>query len=119
MMKLAAGLLLSSLLLVGAAEIENTPRVAQVVALDECDPATFNAPGAAGADFCKNVALGASTTFAKLLAKAAAGTPDPNWDFEPDALAVKEGTTLSVVNQGGSRTPLRKWRSLAEASLAR
>ena len=101
MMKIAAGLLMSSLLLVGAAEIENPPRVAQVVALDECDPATFNTPGAAGADFCKNVALGASTTFAKLFAKAAAGTPDPNWDFEPDALAVKEGTTLSVVNQGG------------------
>ena len=101
MMKLAAGLLLSSLLLLGAAEIERTPRVAQVVALDECDPATFNAPGAVGADFCKNVALGASTTFAKLLSEAAAGAPDPNWDFEPDALAVKEGTTLSVVNQGG------------------
>jgi plastocyanin len=101
MIKLAAGLLLSSLLLVGAAEIENTPRVAQVVALDECDPATFNAPGAAGPDFCKNVAVGASTKFANLFADAAAGKPDPNWDFEPDALTVKEGTTLSVVNQGG------------------
>ena len=34
-------------------------RVAQVVALDECDPATFNA--AVGEGFCKNVALGAAT----------------------------------------------------------
>ena len=101
MMKLAAGLLLSSLLLVGAAEVENTPRVAQIVALDECDPATFNAPGAVGADFCKNVALGASTKFANLFAEAAKGSPDTNWDFEPDTLTVKEGTTLSVVNQGG------------------
>lgn len=101
MMKLAVGLLLSSLLLVGAAEVENKPRIAQVVALDECDPATFNAPGAAGSDFCKNVAVGASTTFANLFAKAAAGTPDPNWDFEPDAMTIKEGTVLSVVDQGG------------------
>ncbi len=27
---------------------ERSPSVAQVVALDECDPATFNAPSAAG-----------------------------------------------------------------------
>lgn len=101
MIKLAGGLLLTSLLLVGATEMENRPRLAQVVALDECDPATFNASGAAGADFCKNVAIGASTTFANLFAKAAAGTPDPNWDFEPDAMTIKEGTVLSVVDQGG------------------
>jgi plastocyanin len=74
-------------------------RVAQVVALDECDPATFNT--ALGADFCKNVALGASTTLANLLAEAAAGTPDPNWDFEPDTLHIKEGTVVSVTDQGG------------------
>lgn len=74
-------------------------RVAQVVALDECDPATFNA--ALGADFCKNVALGASTTLANLFAEAAAGTPDPNWDFEPDTLKIKEGTVVSVTDQGG------------------
>lgn len=75
------------------------PRVAQVVALDECDPATFNA--ALGADFCKNIALGASTTLANLIAEASAGTPDPNWDFEPDTLKIKEGTVVSVVDQGG------------------
>ena len=74
-------------------------RVAQVVALDECDPATFNA--ALGADFCKNVALGASTTLANLLAEAASGNPDPNWDFEPDTLKIKEGTVVSVTDQGG------------------
>ncbi|MGB8062982.1 MAG: hypothetical protein WCF26_13885 [Candidatus Sulfotelmatobacter sp.] len=78
---------------------DNAPRVAQVVALDECDPTTFNA--AIGPDFCKNIALGYSTTFANLFAEAAAGTPDPNWDFEPDTLKIKEGTVVSVVDQGG------------------
>jgi plastocyanin len=74
-------------------------RSAQIVALDECDPATFNA--ALGPDFCRNVALGASTKLADLFAKAAAGTPDLGWDFEPDILKIKEGTDLSVVDQGG------------------
>lgn len=75
------------------------PPIAQVVALDECDPTTFNA--ALGADFCKNVTLGAFTTLSDLFAKAAANTPDPGWDFEPDIVKIKEGTTLSVVDQGG------------------
>jgi plastocyanin len=73
--------------------------VAQVVALDECDPTTFNA--ALGPDFCKNISLGAFTTLSNLFAEAAAGTPDPNWDFEPDTLQIKEGTTVIVVDQGG------------------
>jgi plastocyanin len=73
--------------------------VAQVVALDECDPVTFNA--ALGPDFCKNISLGAFTTLSDLFAEAAAGTPDPNWDFEPDTLKIKEGTTVSIVDQGG------------------
>src|SRR5258707_15493682 len=73
--------------------------LAQIVALDECDPATFNA--ALGPDFCKNVTLGAFTTFTDLFAKAAAGTPDPNWDFEPDVLHIKKGTPVLVVDQGG------------------
>ena len=80
---------------------DTAPSTAQVVTLDECDPATFNATNAVGPDFCKNVALGAATTFSDLFRKAAAGTPDPNWDFEPDALTVKKGTTINVVNQGG------------------
>jgi plastocyanin len=78
---------------------DNSPSLAQVVALDECDPATFNA--ALGPDFCKNVALGAATKFADLFAKVAKGTPDPGWDFEPDALRISKGTTLVVVDQGG------------------
>ena len=77
----------------------DAPRVAQVVALDECDPSTFNAQ--LGPDFCRNVALGASTTLSDLFAKAANGEPDPGWDFEPDALKIDQGTDLSVVDQGG------------------
>src|SRR3954468_3588169 len=77
----------------------NAPRVAQIVALDECDPSTFNA--ALGPDFCRNVALGASTTLSDLFAKAAGGEPDPGWDFEPDTLKIDQGTDLSVVDQGG------------------
>jgi plastocyanin len=75
----------------------------QFVALDECDPATFNA--VLGPDFCKNVALAAvfpfATTFANLFAEAAAGRPDPNWDFEPDSVTLKKETPIVVVNQGG------------------
>jgi plastocyanin len=84
-----------------------SPNVAQVVALDECDPDTFNAKvkkgglGAGGTGFCHNVALGSATTLPDLLAKAAAGTPDPGWDFEPDELTIEQGTLLSVVDQGG------------------
>ena len=98
---LKLGLVGCCVLFAGWTAEETAPSTAQIVTLDECDPATFNAPNAVGADFCKNVALGAATTFSDLFKKAAAGAPDPNWDFEPDALTVKKGTTINVVNQGG------------------
>jgi plastocyanin len=81
--------------------VQDTPQTTpvQIVALDECDPTTFNA--ALGPDFCKNVTLGAFTTINDLFAKAANGTPDPNWDFEPDTLRIKKGTPIVVVDQGG------------------
>lgn len=96
------GLLVGCLMFAGAMLAlaqENPPSLTQVVALDECDPVTFNA--ALGPDFCKNVTLGAFTTLSNLFAEAAAGTPDPNWDFEPDTVHLKRGNTLSVVDQGG------------------
>jgi plastocyanin len=100
------GLLAGCLMFAGAThalaqekENENPPSVAQVVALDECDPVTFNA--ALGPDFCRNVTLGAFTTLSDLFKKAAAGTPDPGWDFEPDTVHIKKGTTVIVVDQGG------------------
>ena len=83
------------------------PRVAQVVALDECDPVTFNAAlGEEGTGFCHNVTLyglglGFETPLDRLVAEANSGTPDPGWDFEPDQLTIEKGTTLSVVDQGG------------------
>jgi plastocyanin len=77
----------------------NSPGIAQVVALDECDPTTFNA--ALGADECKNIASGFSTTLGNLVAGAETGTPDPGWDYEPDTLTIKQGTVVSAVNQGG------------------
>ena len=93
------GLVICCFLFAGETWEDDRPTVAQVVALDECDPATFNA--ALGPDFCKNVALGAATKFTDLFAKAKAGTPDPNWDFEPDTLNIKKGTILNVFDQGG------------------
>jgi plastocyanin len=81
---------------------EDRPTPVQIVALDECDPATFNA---VLPDFCKNVTLAPvfqfATTFADLFAEAARGAPDPGWDFEPDSVTIKKGTPLIVVNQGG------------------
>lgn len=93
----AVGLMLGSAPTLLAQEDSAAP--AQIVALDECDPTTFNA--VLGPDFCKNVALGSSTTLTDLFAKAAAGTPDPGWDFEPDMVHVKKGTPLMIVDQGG------------------
>ena len=98
------GLLAGCLLFTGpthalAQEKENPQTPVQVVALDECDPATFNA--VLGPAFCHNVALGASTKFKDLFDKAIAGTPDPNWDFEPDIVSIKKGTPIIVVYQGG------------------
>ncbi len=98
---LKLGLLAGCLVFAWAVEDEGRHAPAQVIALDECDPATFNAPTAAGPDFCKNVAVGASTTFADLFSEAAKGSPNPNWDFEPDSMTIKEGTTISAVDQGG------------------
>jgi plastocyanin len=95
---LIAALLLASASFALAQQQTSAP-IAQVVALDECDPATFNM--ALGADFCKNVSLGAFTTLPVLFHEAQTGHPDPKWDFEPDTLEVPEGTVLNVVDQGG------------------
>src|ERR1051326_4139704 len=93
--------LVASLAIFGAipGTAQQKPNLVQIVALDECDPATFNA--VLGPDFCKNVALGFSTTLQDLFSKAGAGMPDPGWDFEPDVVNMDQGTVLSVVDQGG------------------
>ncbi len=79
----------------------DSPTPVQIVAVDECDPASFNDPKVAGPGFCKNVTLGAFTTFDELRRGAKEGTPDPGWDFEPDKLRIKKGTPIIVVDQGG------------------
>jgi hypothetical protein len=76
----------------------------QIVALDECDPDTFNT--ALGPDFCRNVALAklfpdAVTKFDDLVNQAGQGNPPAAWDFEPDDVMKTRGSVLSVVNQGG------------------
>jgi hypothetical protein len=97
---LAGGLMFAgALMFAGGTPEEDPPSLAQVVALDECDPATFNA--ALGPDFCRNVTLGAFTKLSDLFTKAEAGTPDAGWDFEPDTVHMKKGTILDVVDQGG------------------
>jgi plastocyanin len=103
---MAAALLLCPLR--GAAQ-DAPPTPVQIVALDECDPVSFNAstdpstkPGPGlGPDFCRNITLGASTSLSELFALAGKGTPDPGWDFEPDTLKIKKGTPIVVVDQGG------------------
>src|SRR5215469_2380683 len=101
MTKIAFSLIMCCLMFASLTEREDSSGFgsAQIVALDECDPATFNAPNAVGPDFCRNIALGAATTFSDLFAAAQSGNPDPKWDFEPDSLTIKKGTILSVVDQ--------------------
>jgi hypothetical protein len=102
------GLLVGCLMLVGTnlalaqtAPTRRSPILSQsqVVALDECDPTTFNA--ALGPDFCRNISLGYFTTLSDLFSEAQSGHPDPNWDFEPDTVHINHETALSVVDQGG------------------
>lgn len=95
------GLMLAAVL-VAATSAMAQPAPVQIVALDECEPSSFNA--ALGPDFCRNVslaALGFATPLDKLFSLAAAGTPDPGWDFEPDQVSMKKGSVLSVADQGG------------------
>ena len=86
----------------------DSPRVAQIVALDECDPQTFNpALGEEGTGYCHNVTLyglkpfNSEVPLGTLVQEAMDGTPDPGWDFEPDQVTIQKGGTLSVVDQGG------------------
>lgn len=69
--------------------------VAEVVLLDECDPATFNAVLGPGA--CLNVADGAQVKFLDFIASI----PNPSWDNEPNKLTIEKGTTVIATNQGG------------------
>jgi plastocyanin len=111
LMKSTATLLFAGVLMLAATQLiaqQSTPVGAtgavqgtQIIALDECDPTTFNEAPILKPDFCHSVAAGGATTLDELFGSVAQGHPDPGWDFEPDILTVKQGTDLSVVNQGG------------------
>jgi plastocyanin len=100
----------------------NSPGIAQVVALDECEPASFNmALGESGGGFCHNVALatfGYATNLSDLLMGAETGSPDPGWDFEPDQLTIKQGTIVSVVDQGGEPHTFTEVKAFGNGFLA-
>lgn len=70
-------------------------RTERVVALDECDPPTFNAGVRPGT--CVNV--GGNITFDEALAALPAGHED--WLFLPAAARIKKGDAVKVTNQGG------------------
>ena len=86
----------------------------QIVAIDACDPTTFNA--ALEPDFCRNVtfaALGQAVTLSDPFSQAAAGTPNSGWDFAPDAVSVVRGISVSVVNRGGEPHPFTEVQKFA------
>jgi hypothetical protein len=104
-MRLKAGvILIGALGFAVPAAAQGNGGLAQVVALDECEPSSFNmALGESGGGFCHNVALatfGYATSLSDLLMGAENGSPDPGWDFEPDQLTIKQGTVVSVVEPG-------------------
>jgi plastocyanin len=96
-------LIAGSLMLVGSGHAfaqSALPTTAQVVALDECEPSSFNA--VLGEGFCHNVAvLGSAVSLGDLFQQAAAGTPNKGWDFEPDNVTVKNGGNVVLTDQGG------------------
>ena len=100
----------------------NSPGIAQVVALDECDPESFNAAlSESGGGFCHNVSLAAfgyATSLSDLLMGAETGSPDPGWDFEPDQLTIKQGTIVSVVDQGGEPHTFTEVKAFGNGFLA-
>lgn len=64
---------------------------------DSCDPATFNA--ALGAGTC--VGGNGQVTFSQFNATLQATGTVPAWRFDPVALTVEEGASLTVFNLGG------------------
>lgn len=70
----------------------------QIVAIEACDQTTFN------------VALGQAVTLSYPSSQAAASTPNPGWNFAPDAVSVVRGISVSVVNQGGEPHTLPEGR---------
>jgi hypothetical protein len=111
---LAGGLVFAGgLMFAGGTHEEDPPSLAQVVALDECDPGTFNA--ALGPDFCRNVALGAATKLTDLFAKAHAGTPDRAGTSNLTQSTSSKEPLLTYSTRAANLTPSPRWRSSVAA----
>jgi len=95
----------------GAPQDDSNP--VQIVALDECDPESFNKdpPSVAhkpqprsGSRLLQEYRPGAPGIHYHIAGPFQTGRqrhPGPNWDFEPDELQVKKGSQIIVTNQGG------------------
>jgi plastocyanin len=68
----------------------------QVVMLDDCDPATFNA--AIGPGTCVKEG---STTFSEFIGQLLSQGRAPAWRFAPEQLKLAAGGTLEAPNKGG------------------
>ncbi|MGH9714546.1 MAG: cupredoxin domain-containing protein [Candidatus Acidiferrales bacterium] len=92
-----AGLGLSATILARADKSE-TPGVLQIRMRDYCDPPTFNDPSAAGPGTCIGTGL---MPFGVFIHELGQDKSVGEWRFNPDAIQVEEGTTLSLENLGG------------------
>jgi hypothetical protein len=65
---------------------------------DDCDPATFNAPTAAGPGACIG---NGKTTFAKFIAEVTEDKSSGAWRINPDQTEVDPGQPSVISNRGG------------------
>jgi hypothetical protein len=84
------------LVLVPAAGASAASATRQVQALDDCDPATFNA--AVGPGTCVK---DGTTTFSEFIAQLLAQGRAPAWRFAPGQLSLDAGGRLEAHNRGG------------------
>jgi hypothetical protein len=89
------GLSLGLVVVMWTLDVARADNVVQVVALDECDPATFNA--AFGPGTCVNV--GGTITLPDFL--AALPTGHAQWLFQPLTTTIGKHDTIRATNQGG------------------
>jgi plastocyanin len=74
------------------------PGVLQIRMRDYCDPPTFNDPSAGGPGTCIGAGL---MPFGVFIHELGQDKSVGEWRFNPDAIQVEEGTTLSLANLGG------------------
>jgi plastocyanin len=84
------------LVLVPAAGASASSAARQMQALDDCDPASFNA--AVGPGTCVG---DGTTTFSEFVAQLLAQGRAPAWRFAPAQLKLDAGGTLQAQNRGG------------------